>query len=100
MANHLRVAENVGSRELKTRLGKYLRSVRDGNTITVTERGTPVARLSPIVLAAGEDATLQKLESAGLITLANGKAIGQHRALVLPGEAIDQTMWRERNDRL
>jgi prevent-host-death family protein len=38
----------VGSRELKTRLGMYLRRVREGRTFVVTDRGEPVAELRPI----------------------------------------------------
>jgi prevent-host-death family protein len=40
--------EQVGVRELKNRLAHYLRSVRQGQAITVTQRGKPVARLVPI----------------------------------------------------
>jgi prevent-host-death family protein len=38
----------VGSRELKLHLGKYLGRVRAGETIEITDRGKPVARLSPV----------------------------------------------------
>ena len=37
----------VGSRELKNRLGRYLGFVGRGETIIVTDRGKPVARLVP-----------------------------------------------------
>ena len=37
----------VGSRELKNRLGRYLSLVGKGETIIVTDRGKPVARLIP-----------------------------------------------------
>jgi prevent-host-death family protein len=37
----------VGSRELKNRLGRYLGLVGKGETIIVTDRGKPVARLLP-----------------------------------------------------
>lgn len=40
--------ENVGVRELKNRLGYYLRTVQQGATVIVTARGKPVARLVPI----------------------------------------------------
>ena len=40
--------ENVGVRELKDHLARYLRAVRRGEIFTVTVRGTPVARLVPI----------------------------------------------------
>jgi antitoxin (DNA-binding transcriptional repressor) of toxin-antitoxin stability system len=37
--------KTVGSRELKNRLGRYLGMVGKGETIIVTDRGKPVARL-------------------------------------------------------
>ena len=40
---------NVGVRELKQRLGKYLELVRQGETIVITDRGRPVARIEQIV---------------------------------------------------
>ncbi len=40
--------ESVGIRELKNHLTRYLRTVRQGNAITVTVHGKPIARLVPI----------------------------------------------------
>lgn len=34
--------------ELKSRLSEYLRAVRDGATVTVLDRNTPVAKIIPI----------------------------------------------------
>ena len=34
--------------ELKSRLSEYLRAVRDGETVTVLDRDTPVARIVPV----------------------------------------------------
>jgi prevent-host-death family protein len=42
MKNHVRIAE------LKSRLSEYLRRVRRGETITVLDRETPIARLEPV----------------------------------------------------
>ena len=42
------MSKAVGIRELKTRLGSYLREVRRGRTIVVTDRGEPVAELRPM----------------------------------------------------
>ena len=41
--------ERVGVRELRQNLSVYLRRVRRGETLEVTERGRPVAVLAPIV---------------------------------------------------
>jgi prevent-host-death family protein len=38
----------VGVRELKLRLSRHLARVKAGETITVTQRGRPVARLAPV----------------------------------------------------
>lgn len=39
--------KTVGSRELKNRLGRYLKMVGRGETLIVTNRGKPVARILP-----------------------------------------------------
>lgn len=41
--------EAVGVRDLKNRLGYYLRAIRQGRAFVVTNRGKPVARLVPVV---------------------------------------------------
>jgi prevent-host-death family protein len=55
----------VGIRELKQRLSRYIERVREGDTLIVTDRGKPVARIEPIArrqLPAG----LRALIDAGL----------------------------------
>jgi prevent-host-death family protein len=37
----------VGIAELKAKLSEHLRSVRNGGTLTVLDRGTPIARIVP-----------------------------------------------------
>ena len=65
--------QRVGSLEFKNRMGRYLRSVRQGNTLVITDRGTPVAKVGPpdAVEPTEEDiwARLQELEACGLIRL-------------------------------
>jgi prevent-host-death family protein len=39
--------------ELKARLSHYLRVVRRGETVTVTDRGRPVAEIAPVAAARG-----------------------------------------------
>jgi prevent-host-death family protein len=44
-----RMANRVGIQELRQNLSVYLRRVRQGETFEVTERGQPVARLTPLL---------------------------------------------------
>lgn len=57
------VMERVGVRELRQNLSVYLRRVRRGERLEVTERGRPVAILEPIVAA---DDKLAGLEARGI----------------------------------
>ena len=41
------VMGDVGIAELKARLSEHLRSVRNGGTVTVLDRDTPIARIVP-----------------------------------------------------
>jgi prevent-host-death family protein len=44
----------VGIAELKARLSEHLRSVRNGGTLTVLDRDTPIARIVPYAAQALE----------------------------------------------
>lgn len=58
---------------LKARLSEYLRAVKSGEEVIVTERGTPVARLAPLERAEQQDAHLQRLIEAGLVRPPDGE---------------------------
>lgn len=55
---------NVGVRELRDGLSRYLASVRDGEEITVTDHGKPVAKLVPI----NQESPLERLIADGVVT--------------------------------
>jgi prevent-host-death family protein len=59
--------------ELKAQLSRYLRHVRAGEEVLVTERGTPVARLVPIDPRDVKQDELAELERQGLIRRGSGK---------------------------
>ena len=62
----------VGLRELKNRLSEYIREVRGGESVLVTDRGEVVAELGPPGLRTAPSdhpAGLQALARRGLATL-------------------------------
>jgi len=60
----------VGARDLKNRLGRYLRLAREGARIVVTDRGQPVAELRALAPGATDaEARLRQLAVEGLVTL-------------------------------
>jgi prevent-host-death family protein len=56
--------DKVGVRELRQNLSVYLRRIRAGEELVVTERGVPVGKLVPLEPAKGE---LQRMIDAGLV---------------------------------
>jgi prevent-host-death family protein len=88
----------VGARELKIRLGTYLRQVRRGRTLVVTDRGQPVAELRPIGEATSTDAVLAKLAAEGIVTRPTTK-LGPFRPIVRAGLALSTVVLADRDDR-
>ena len=62
----------VSVSDLQANLSRYLREVRRGGEIQVTDRGTPVARLVPP--AAPEDERLDRLIKLGVLRAGQGDA--------------------------
>lgn len=54
----------VGVRELRDHLSRYLNAVREGDEVTVTDHGKAVARLVPV----GQPRPLDRLIAEGLVT--------------------------------
>jgi len=55
----------VGTRELKNRLSEYLRRVKAGETVIITERGKPVGQIMPI--QADLTGRIMKMVEAGVV---------------------------------
>lgn len=89
----------VGARELKLRLGKYLALVRQGRTLVITNRGQPVAQLSPLAPPeSAVEAALEKLYADGSVTRPKGK-LAPRRPLNIPGVSLSDAIIEDREDR-
>ena len=89
----------VGARELKTRLGTYLRRVREGRTLLVTDRGEPIAELRPIPTDASQPAALLKLASKRAVTLPLRKSMPSFRPIQCHGRPLSEAVRADREDR-
>jgi prevent-host-death family protein len=61
----------IGLRELRQHASRYLRQVQRGETIEVTDRGHPVARIVPVPVADG----VEGLAASGRLVLAADDAL-------------------------
>ncbi|HEV8241962.1 MAG TPA: type II toxin-antitoxin system prevent-host-death family antitoxin [Thermoanaerobaculia bacterium] len=90
----------VGARELKTRLGTYLRKVRRGATLVVTDRGEPIAELRPLGGNGSHDeAGLAVLAAMGVVTRGEKAKVRAFRPIVSSGPAASEAVIEGREDR-
>jgi prevent-host-death family protein len=73
---------SVGVRELRQRASELLRLVEQGETVEITDRGRPVARLTP--LPGGTP--LEQMRSSGEIDLASGDLDDLPDPITLPND--------------
>jgi len=85
----------VGVRELKTQLSKYLRQVKAGRTIIITEHGKAVGRIVPPEATVEEK--LEAMRRAGLIEW-SGKKLNPMKpvAKVKAGYSVAQLLIDDR----
>jgi prevent-host-death family protein len=76
---------DIGVRDLRDGLSRYLSFVRNGHTITVTDHGHPIARIVP----AGEPTTLERLIAEGRITPAAETRSARSKPIEAVGSVSD-----------
>jgi prevent-host-death family protein len=83
----------VGVRELRNNLSKWIAKARRGQDIVITERGKPVARLTRY----GESPALQRLIEQGRVTLPNHRKTKIDRTdLIRPRGSISELVKDQR----
>lgn len=91
--------QKVGSREFKNRMGRYMNVIRKGQSLLVTDRGKPLAKICPPDQDANSEPTLmdvlRKLEGEGKIRLAKGR-IGKFRAIPSRGKPASKMILEDR----
>lgn len=86
----------IGIRELRQKASEYLRRVEAGETIEVTDRGRPIALLTPIPAAP----PIERLRASGEIVGPSGNLAGLPTPLKLKGgqESPSTVLQRLRQD--
>jgi len=91
--------QRVGNREFRNRLGRYLRAVRNGQTLLVTVRGEPVAKVSPPEQDSDSQLifsdVLRKLEAEGKIRLPK-RPLGRFRPVKIKGKPASRMIIEDR----
>ena len=87
--------------DLKARLSEYLKRVKGGAEILITDRGRPVARLVPVSSHKTKREALVEMEKQGLIKIGSGKLPKDFWSLPRPKDpkgAVRSAMLEERKE--
>ena len=91
--------ESVGLREANLHFANYIKKVRGGAEIILTDRGTPVAIIKPLFQAAAPlEVKLAELADVGMIHLAQ-RPFALSPAVTCSGEMISATVAAMRQER-
>jgi len=72
----------VGVRELRAHLGRYLKIVREGGTVTITDRGAPIGAIRPTgEIKESLVERFRALAEAGVVAW-NGQQLGPYEPVV------------------
>jgi prevent-host-death family protein len=94
--------ERVSISQLKDQLSAYLKKVREGQTVVVTDRNKPVAHLAPIANIESESERIARLVALGVISRPKAPplSIEEIRRMrpVVPGAGLLEALLEEREE--
>ncbi len=85
----------VGIKELKNRLSHYLREIKKGGKIVITEREKVIAAIVPVERA-DEDSRLLSLVKEGFAIWKGGKPVGSRQPIKIKGKTVSEIVIEER----
>ena len=89
----------VGLREANMHFSKYVKLVRQGQEVVVTERGTPIAVIKPLAREGGPEQRVRLLEEQGVLKRSSRSAIPSGSPIAIKGRSIADTVSEEREER-
>ena len=85
----------AGIKDLKNRLSYYLREVKKGKKIMVTEREKVIATIAPVERAE-EDSLILSLVREGFASWKGGKPAGSRRPVKIKGKTVSEIVLEDR----
>ncbi len=86
---------SVGIRNLKNKLSSYLKKVKEGQVLRVTERGRTIAYITP-AMANKEYEEIKSLVEKGMGSWKGGKPKGSDLPVKISGKSISQIVAEDR----
>lgn len=90
----------MGLREANQKFSKAIQAVKAGEEVVLTERGTPIAVITPLPRVTGVEAALRRMEAAGLLRRATRhRRLRRFKPVPIKGESTTETLRKMRDER-
>jgi prevent-host-death family protein len=92
----------LGLREANQHFSKAIRAVRGGKEVVLTDRGRPVAIITPVKQASTVETALKTMADEGLITLPSRGGLtpaSRWKPVSVKGKPLSHTILDDREDR-
>lgn len=91
---------HIGLREANQQFSRLMKAVRSGKDVLLTERGKPLAVITPIRTGHDTESTIQRLEAAGLLRPASKRGrLPAWTPRTVQGVPLSKTIVQERDER-
>jgi len=91
------IMETIGIRKLKENLSRYMKRVKTGERIIVTDRRKEIAIIIPLAKKAGEEEKIYELIRHGVVACwAGGKPEGMPARIVSRGKSVSSAVIEDR----
>ncbi|HHT9106741.1 MAG TPA: type II toxin-antitoxin system Phd/YefM family antitoxin [Candidatus Wujingus californicus] len=87
--------KTVGIKELKNKLSYYLRKIKKGEKVAITEREKIIATIVPVERV-DEDSKLLSLIEEGFAVWKGGKPLGSERPVKIKGKTVSDIVIEDR----
>ncbi|MEK6689925.1 MAG: type II toxin-antitoxin system prevent-host-death family antitoxin [Nitrospinota bacterium] len=91
----------VGLREVNIHFSKYMKMVKKGSEIVLTDRGSPIAVIKPLAQKEGSpEDRIKLLEEQGILQKAVKVKIPMHRLISISGKPVSKIVIEGRENRI
>lgn len=91
----------VGVRKFKLQLGRYLKIVKEGGSVIITDRGRPIAEVAPIKKSDEDrNVIIREMAMSGEVTWHEFKRPVEFHPPELHGNPLSEQIIEDRADRL
>lgn len=87
--------ETVGVKELKNNLSRYLRKVKSGERIIITDRKKEIALMAPLTKEPVEEDILRLVQS-GVANWSGKKPAGLSKRIISMGKSVSDAILQDR----